>query len=76
MKLPIMSIDIFDKTLEIIEESYPFSLSLKLILVLFILIGVCFIVFGILFKWYKRKTTLTAFTVGHLHRLITLLKEK
>ena len=31
---------------------------------------------GVLFIWYKRKTTLTASTVGHLHRLITLLKEK
>ena len=38
--------------------------------------GVIFIIFGIVFIWYKRKTTLTASTVGHLHRLIPSLKEK
>ena len=71
-----MPMDIFDKTLETINENYPFSLSPKLILALLILIGVCFIVFGILFIWYKRKTTLAASTVGHLHKLIPSLKEK
>ena len=76
MKLPTMPMDIFDKTLETINENYPFSLSLKLILALLILIGVCFIVFGILFIWYKRKTTLATSVVGHLHNLIPLLKEK
>ena len=76
MKLPTMPMDIFDKTLETINENYPFSLSPKLILALLILIGVCFIVFGILFIWYKRKTTLAASTVGHLHKLIPSLKEK
>ena len=76
MKLPTMPMDIIDKTLEIIDENYSFSLSPKLILALLILIGVCFIVFGILFIWYKRKTTLTASTVGRLHRLIPSLKEK
>ena len=76
MKLPTMPMDIFDKTLETINENYPFSLSPKLILALLILIGVCFIVFGILFIWYKRKTTLATSTVGHLHKLITSLKEK
>ena len=76
MKLPTMPMDIFDKTLETINENYPFTLSPKLILALLILIGVCFIVFGILFIWYKRKTTLAASTVGHLHTLIPSLKEK
>ena len=76
MKLPTMPMDIFDKTLETINENYPFSLSPKLILALLILIGVCFIVFGILFIWYKRKTTLATSTVGHLHKLIPSLKEK
>ena len=76
MKLPTMHMDIFDKTLETINENYPFSLSPKLILALLILIGVCFIVFGILFIWYKRKTTLATSTVGHLHKLIPSLKEK
>ena len=76
MKLPTMSMDIFDKTLETIDENYPFSLSPKLIIALFILIGVCLIVFGILFIWYKRKTTLATSVVGHLHKLIPSLKEK
>ena len=76
MKLPTMSMDIFDKTLETIDENYPFSLSPKLILALLILTGVCFVVFGILFIWYKRKTTLATSTIGHLHKLIPSLKEK
>ena len=76
MKLPTMSMDIFDKTLETIDENYPFSLSPKLILALLILIGVCFIVFGMLFIWYKRRTTLATSTVDHLHKLIPSLKEK
>ena len=56
MKLPTTSMDIFDRTLETIDEDYPFSLSPKLILALLILTGMCFIVFGVLFIWYKRKT--------------------
>ena len=44
MKLPTMSIDIFDKTLETIDENYPFSLSPKLILALLILTVVIFVV--------------------------------
>ena len=76
MKLPTMSMDIFDKTLETIDENYPFSLSPKLILALLILFGVIFVVFSILFIWYKRKTTLTTSTIGQLHKLIPSLKEK
>ena len=76
IKLPTMPMDIFDRTLETIDEDYPFSLSPKLILALLILTGVIFIVFGILFIWYKRKTTLATSTVGHLHKLIPSLKEK
>ena len=70
-----MSMDIFDKTLETIDKKYPFTLSPKLILALLILTGVCFVVFGILFIWYKRKTTLATSTVGHLHNLIPSVKE-
>ena len=44
-----MSMDIFDKTLETIDEHYPFTLSPKLILALLIITGICFIAFGILF---------------------------
>ena len=76
LKLPTMSMDIFDKTLETIDEHYPFSLSPKLILALLVITGICFIVFGILFIWYKRKTTLTASTVGNLSKLIPSLIEK
>ena len=68
--------DIFDKTLENIDENYPFSLSPKLILALLIASGVCFVIFAILFIWYKRKTTLATSTVGHLHKLIPSLQEK
>ena len=49
LKLPTMSMDIFDKALENIDENYPFSLSPKLILALLIVTGVCFIAFGIFF---------------------------
>ena len=76
MKLPAMPMDIFDKTLEKINENYPFSLSPKLILALLIATGVCFTIFTILFIWYKRKTTLATSTIGHLHKLIPSLKEK
>ena len=76
MKLPTMSMDIFDKDLETIDEHYPFSLSPKLILVSLVRTGVCFIIFGIIFIWYKRKTTLTASTVGNLNKLIPSLTEK
>ena len=68
--------DIFDKTLETIDEQYPFTLSPKLILALLIVIGICFIVFGILFIWYKGKTTLTMSTVGNLSKLIPSLTKK
>ena len=76
LKLPTMSMDVFDKTLEIIDEHYPFSMSPKLILALLVITGICFIVFGILFIWYKRKTTLTASTVGNLSKLIPSITEK
>ena len=76
LKLPTMSMDIFDKALENIDENYPFSLSPKLILALLIATGICFIVFGIIFIWYKRKTCLTSSTVGNLSKLIPSLTEK
>ena len=43
---------------------------------LLIATGVCFIVFGILFIWYKRKTALTLSTIGNLSKLIPSLTEK
>ena len=38
--------------------------------------GICFIIIGILFIWYKRRTTLTASTVGNLGKLIPSLTER
>ena len=76
LKLPTMSMDICDKTLENIDEKYPFSLSPKLILALLIVTSICFIAFGILFIWYKRKPCLTSSMVGNLSKLIPSLTEK
>ena len=63
LKLPTMSIDLFDKVLENIDEDYPFSLSPKLKLALLILTGICIIAIGIIFIWYKRNTSLI-FSMG------------
>ena len=43
LKLPTMSMKLFDNILENIDEDYPFSLSPKLILALLIFTGVCVI---------------------------------
>ena len=76
LKLPTMSVDTFKNVLGNIDEKYPFTLSPKLILTLLILTGVCTIVIGIHFIWYKRKTTFTSSTMGNLLKLIPSLKEK
>ena len=76
LKLPTMSIEIFDNVLENIDENYPFSLSPKLILALLIPVGICIIVIGIIFIWYKRKTSLTSSTVGNLIKHFPSLNEK
>ena len=76
LKLPTMLMDIFKNILGNIDKNYPFSLSPKLILALLVLTGVCTIVVGILFIWYKRKTSLTSSTMGNLLKLIPSLKEK
>ena len=76
LKLPTMSMEIFNKVLENIDEDYPFSMSPKLILALLVLTGLCTIVIGILFIWYKRKTSFTTSTMGNLLELIPSLKEK
>ena len=51
-------------------------MSPKLILALLVLTGICTIVIGILFIWYKRKTSFTSSTMGNLLKLIPSLKEK
>ena len=76
LKLPTMSMDIFNKVLENIDKNYPFSMSPKLILALLILTGLCTLVIGILYIWYKRKTSFTTSTMGNLLKLIPSLKEK
>ena len=76
LKLPTMPMDIFKKVLGNVDENYPFSMSPKLILALLVLTGLCTIVIGILFIWYKRKTSFTTSTMGNLLKLITSLKEK
>ena len=73
---PTMSMDIFKKVLGNIDENYPFSMSPKLILALLVLTGICTIVIGILFIWYKRKTSFTSTTMGNLLKLIPSLKDK
>ena len=76
LKLPTMPMDIFNKVLENIDEDYPFLMSPKLILSLLVLMGLCTIVIGILFIWYKRKTSFTTFTMWNLLKSIPSLKEK
>ena len=76
LKLPTMSMDIFKNVLRNIDKNYLFSMSPKLTLVLLVLTGICTIFIGILFIWYKRKTSFTSSTMGNLLKLIPSLKEK
>ena len=76
LKLPTMSMEMFDNVLENIDENYPFSLSPILILALLVTMGVCVIVQGIIFIWYKRKASLTTSTVGNLTKLVPSLNNK
>ena len=76
LKLPTMSMDIFNNVLENIDEDYPFSLSPKLILSLLVLTGICTIAIEIIFIWYKRKTSLTSSMMGNLLKLIPSLNAK
>ena len=76
LKLPTMSMELFDNDLENIDEDYTFSLPLKLILALLTTMGIYVIVIGIIFIWYKRKTSLTSSTVGNLIKLVPSLNEK
>ena len=76
LKLPTMSMEIFDNILENIDEYYPFSLSPKLILALLVSVGICVIAIGIIFIWYKRKASLTSSTVGNLVKLVPSSNEK
>ena len=75
LKLPTMSMEIFYNVLENIDKDYPFSLSPKLILALLVSVGMCVITMGIIFIWYKRKTSLTSSTVGNLIKLVPSLNK-
>ena len=76
LKLPTMSMEIFDNVLRNIDENYPFMLSLTIILALLVSVGICVIVMGIVFIWYRRKASLTSSTVGNLIKLVPSLNEK
>ena len=76
LKLPTMSMEMFDNGFENIDENYPFSLSPKLILALLVSVGVCVIALGVIFIWYKRKASLTSSTVGNLVKLVSSLSNK
>ena len=69
LQLPSVSMDMFDNDLASIDEDYSFILSPKLILTLLVTVGICVIALGIIFIWYKRKTTLSSSTVGNLIKL-------
>ena len=70
LKLPNMSMEMFDNVLENIDEDYPFSLFTKLILALLVFTGICLITIGIIFIWYRRKASLTSSTMGNLVKLV------
>ena len=71
LKLPTMSMDIFNTVLDNIDENYPFLISPKIILALLILVGLCTIAIGILNGF-----SFTSSTMGNLLNLIPSLKEK
>ena len=68
-----MSMDMFSNFLENIDENYPFPLPPKLILALLITVGICVIDLGVIFIWYKRKTTFSSSTMGNLIKLVPSL---
>ena len=76
LKLPTMPMEIFKKVLGNIDEKYPFPLPPKLILALLVATGLCSVIIGILFIWYRRKTSITSSTMGNILKLIPSLKEK
>ena len=76
LKLPTMSMYLFDNVLENIDENYPLSLSPTLIFALLVTVGICVIALGIIFIWYKRKASLTTSTVGNLTKLVPSLNDK
>ena len=76
LKLPTISMELFDNVPENIDENYPLSLFSILILMLLVTMGVYVIALGIIFIWYKRKASLTTSTVGNLTKLVPSLNDK
>ena len=76
LRLPTMSMEMFDNTLENIDENYPLSLSPTPILALLVTVGVCVIALGITFIWYKRKVSLTSSTIGNRTKLVPSLNNR
>ena len=75
LQLPSMSMDMFDNIFDNIDKNYLFTLSPKLILALLVTMGICMIALGIIFIWYKRKTTLSFSTMGNLIKHVPSLAE-
>ena len=75
LQLPPMSMDMFENTIENIDEDYPFSLSPRVILILLMVASICIIALGIILIWYKRKATLSSSTVGNLVKLVSSLAD-
>ena len=75
LQLPPMSMDMFENTIENIDEGYRFSLSPKIILILLDVVSICIITLGIMLIWYKRKATLSSSTVGNLVKLVPSLAD-
>ena len=73
LQLPPMSMDMFDNIIDNRDENYPFTLSPKLILALLVTVDICVIALGIMFIWYKRKTTFSSSTMGNLIKLVPSL---
>ena len=73
LQLPSMSMDMFDNVIDNIDENYPFTLSPKLILALFVTVDICVNALGIIFIWCKKKATLSSSTMGNLIKLVPSL---
>ena len=76
LKLPTMSMEMFDNVLEKIDENYPLLLSPTFILALLVTVSISVIALGIIFIWFKRKAFLTSSTVGNLIKLVPSLNDK
>ena len=65
--------DMFDNVPGNIDEDYPFSSYPKFIMAILLTVGICIIALGVIFIWYKRKTTLASSTIGNLIKLVPSL---